>query len=105
MLNKARVNSRQSYKLNTMQTPRNRIYKTVYNPDISQTCKTFICNNIDAVYENDVCLFYSISLVIETLEEMTADSNEDCYMGICDSDIKELKDLFLKEEVAFIELC
>lgn len=88
-----------------MQTPRNRIYKTVYNPDISQTCKTFICNNINAVYENDVCLFYSISLVIETLEEMTADSNEDCYMGICESDIKELKDLFLKEEVAFIELC
>lgn len=86
-------------------TPTNRIYKTVYNPEISETCKTFIRNEISSVYHNDVCEFYSISLVVETLMDATSDSNEDCYLGICQSDIDELKALYLKEDVTFIELC
>lgn len=88
-----------------MQTPRNRIFKTVYNPEISDSCKTFICNHIDPVYENDNCLLYSITLVVETLQDATSESNDDCYLGICKSDIEELSQLHIKEDVAFIELC
>jgi hypothetical protein len=88
-----------------MLTPRSNIYKTAYHPDISESCKMFIRNTINAVYENDTCEYYSLSLVIETLKETTSDSDEECYLGICRSDIKELETLFIKEDVTFIELC
>jgi hypothetical protein len=88
-----------------MLTPRSRIYKTAYHPEISESCKMFIQNTIDVVYENNTCEYYSLSLVIETLKDIISHSDDECYLGICRSDIKELETLFIKEDVTFIELC
>lgn len=87
-----------------MRTPRNRIYKVVFNPEISTTCKEFILNEIPESYSNGSCFFYSISFVLEGLKEEIAGNNNTETSCIKKEDITELERLMEYEQVSAIEL-
>jgi len=78
-------------------------YTTEYNPEISQTCKTYIINNIDPVFSNDITSIYALDYVIETLEEEIGQNDDEEIFGIELKDIELLKQ-FDTENVNYIEL-
>jgi len=77
-------------------------YTTEYNPEISQTCKTFIVNNLDPVFSNDSTAIYGLTYLIESLEEEIDHAQEEVF-GIKNADIKKLKTL-MKQDVTYIEI-
>jgi hypothetical protein len=83
-------------KLNTMK------YTIEYQPTISETCKTYIFNNIPSVFVNDSTAIWGLRYVIETLEEEISQNNEEEIFGIKMQDIKILKQLNI-EKVTYIE--
>ena len=85
-------------------TPQSRIYKVVFNPEISATCKTFILNEISESYNNGDSYFYSMPLVIETLKEEIDQNNGEEIFGIKKEDIKELERLIEMEKITAVEL-
>lgn len=76
-------------------------YTTEYQPEISETCKTYIGNNINPVFSNDSTSIYGLVYVIESLEEEVDQAGEEVF-GIKYEDIEVLKKLE-KEDVTYIE--
>jgi uncharacterized protein YaaN involved in tellurite resistance len=72
-------------------------YTTEYQPAISQTCKTYIRNNINEVFASDSTAIYNIENIVEALEDDEIDQQE-----ILQEDIKLLKQLNT-ENVGYIE--
>ena len=47
-------------------------YTTENNPAISQECKTYINNKVNAIFSNDDTKIYRLSSVLQKLEEQPA---------------------------------
>ena len=77
-------------------------YITEYQPAISETCQTYISNNINPVFENDSTAIYGLDYVIETLEDEINQNDQEEIFGIEFKDIKILKKLNA-ENVNYIE--
>lgn len=77
-------------------------YTTEYQPEISETCKTYIGNNINPVFSNDSTSIYGLDYVIESLEEEINHAQEEVF-GITKADINALNTL-RKQDVTYIEL-
>ena len=75
-------------------------YTTENNPAISQECKTYINNKVNAIFSNDDTKIYRLSSVLQKLEEQPA-FFLDKY-GVKYTDISALKEIF-KQNVHFIE--
>jgi hypothetical protein len=77
-------------------------YILEYNPQISETCKTYIANNINPVFSNEDTDIYGLDYVIEVLEEeINQNDNKDIF-GIELKDIETLRKLN-DENVSYIE--
>ena len=77
-------------------------YTTEYQPAISETCKTYIVNNINPVFANDFTSIWVLNYIIETLEEEISQNNEEEIFGIKMTDVKILRQLNI-ENVDYIE--
>lgn len=76
-------------------------YTIDYRPAISETCKTYVSNNINPTFSNDYTSIYGLVYVIESLEEEVDQAGEEVF-GIKYEDIEVLKKLE-KEDVTYIE--
>lgn len=85
-------------------TPKTRIYRVVFNPEISINCKKFILNELPESYTNGDSYFYSISSVLEALKDKLNEVNDENNLEIKQDDIKELERLMENERVSAIEL-
>ena len=79
-------------------------YTTEYKPQISEECKTYISNNINAVFsfDSNETEMYALDYVFETLNEEISQNNGENIFGISEEDMKVLKGL-VNENVSYIE--
>ena len=77
-------------------------YTTEYQPAISETCQSYIFNNINPVFENDSTAIYGLDYVIEVLEDEISQNDNKEIFGIELKDIEVLKKLNA-ENVNYIE--
>jgi hypothetical protein len=77
-------------------------YTTEYNPAISETCKTYIYNNLKPVHQNEDTSIYSLNYVFEELSDLIAHNDGEEIFGITLKDIEVLEKL-IDEIVDYIE--
>ena len=77
-------------------------YTTEYNPEISETCKTYISNNINPVYSSEDTDIYSLDYVCEVLKLEMNEGNEEVIFNLPSNDMKVLQNL-IDENVDYIE--
>jgi predicted transcriptional regulator len=77
-------------------------YTNEYKPAISETCKTYIYNNIKSVYQNEEGCIYSLHYVYEELSDLIAQNDGEAILGITPLDIEVLNKL-INENVDYIE--
>lgn len=77
-------------------------YETEYNPAITETCKTYISNNIKPVYQNEDTSIYALDYVYEELSDMIAQNDGEEIFGVSLKDI-EVLDKLINELVDYIE--
>jgi hypothetical protein len=79
-------------------------YKIESNPQISETCKTYISLHLKpTIEEKGEYQTYAIDYVLETLEDELNNNDGEEIFGITNKDLKEIKNLF-KQKFDFIEL-
>jgi hypothetical protein len=74
-------------------------YAVENNPAISQECKTYINNRVNAIFSNDDTEIYRLSSVLKKIEEQPTFLDK---YGVKHTDISALKEMY-KENVHFIE--
>ncbi len=77
-------------------------YETEYNPAITETCKTYISNNINPVYQNEDTSIYALDYVYEELSQLVNDNDNETILGVSFADIEAL-DKLMNELVDYIE--
>jgi hypothetical protein len=77
-------------------------YTTEYNPEISQTCKTYISSNITPVYSGEDTGIYSLDYVCEVLKLEMEEGNEEVIFNLPSKDMEVLQNL-TNEKVDYIE--
>lgn len=76
-------------------------YITEFQPQLTESCLTFIANNLDPVFSNETNI-YALDYVYGTLSDEIAKNENEEIFGISLADIKELGKL-LREQVDYIE--
>jgi hypothetical protein len=80
------------------------IYKIKPNPQISETCKTYISLNLKPTIEEEgEYKTFALDYVLETLADELNHNDGENIFGITNKDIKEIKNLS-KQKFDFIEL-
>jgi ribosomal protein S3AE len=77
-------------------------YTIDYQPEISETCKTYINNNLTPTFSNDYTSIFNTLYVIDKLQEEIDHAGEEVF-GIKNADINKLKRLE-KQDIPYIEL-
>jgi len=77
-------------------------YTTEYNPEISQTCKTYISSNINPIYSSEDTNIYSLNYVCEVLKLEMDEGNEEVIFNLPSKDMEVLQNL-TNEKVDYIE--
>jgi hypothetical protein len=78
-------------------------YKIEANPNISETCKTYIINNLSATDSSDEYSVYALDYVLETLADELSQNNGEDIFGISQKDLNEIENLLFKQKIDFIE--
>lgn len=77
-------------------------YTTEYNPEISETCKTYISNNVGPSFSSEDTDIYSLDYISEVLKIQMNEGNEEVIFNLPSNDMKVLQNL-IDEKVDYIE--
>lgn len=77
-------------------------YTTEYQPNLTETCKTYIENNITPSIRGEDTDIYSLEYVCEALKNQMDSGNEEVIFGIPSKDMEVLQNL-INEKVDYIE--
>jgi hypothetical protein len=77
-------------------------YTTEYNPEISETCKTYISNNVVPSFSSEDTDIYSLDYISEVLKIQMNEGNEEVIFNLPSNDMKVLQNL-IDEKVDYIE--
>jgi hypothetical protein len=77
-------------------------YTTEYNPEISETSKTYISKHITPSFQNEDSSIYSLDYVCEVLKLQMNEGNEEVIFNLPSKDMEVLQNL-TNEKVNYIE--
>lgn len=77
-------------------------YITEYQPNLTETCKTYIKNNITPSFSAEETNMYNLDYVCEELKNQMDKGNQEVIFGLPSKDMEVLQNL-INEQVDYIE--